>query len=518
MPSYGGSIAQNVYYVETQLCDPAEDFDGYPVSPDDDDNSDSAFPAPYILMVRRGGCTFVQKVSMCATLLLIMTKYSCSLIIVKVRNAQHLGASGVLIADNTCLCNDKACLAHQKEGDPTCEPTEPVMADDGSGADISIPSFLMYKVDALNLIMELKDNRPVQVEMAWNLPSPDSRVEYELWTTPLDPISKNFLESYKAVAGALKGHAYFTPHMYVHDGSKMGCTKEDKQRNDCHSLCTNEGRYCATDPDGDINKGISGANVVMESLRRLCIWNHYGAPTGMGEIWWDYVDAFVNRCSSDKTFSDETCIQGIYQTVGIDASVVDRCISDSGGLKGDLPNSKLDFEIRAQQENGVVILPMVYVNTAAVHGAVTTPNIFHAVCSAFSGESAPSVCSTCGMCDDIVSCVQNGGRCLASETPVAGVSSHTFVASLLLVLGSSVALGVWYYRRTQEALREHVRGIMAEYMPLDDEGTTELDIGTPLNYNLEKGIIRESDTTTSSLFDTNPSPPTDAFLPGPDAI
>ena len=75
-------------------------------------------------MVDRGGCTFVQKV----------------------RNAQRSGAAGVIIADNTCLCSaGDSC--HSDPG-TDCETREPIMADDGSGADISIPSFLMFKQDA----------------------------------------------------------------------------------------------------------------------------------------------------------------------------------------------------------------------------------------------------------------------------------------------------------------------------------------------------------------------------------
>lgn len=68
-------------------------------------------------MVDRGGCTFVQKV----------------------RNAQRVGAAGVMIADNTCLCSFQD-VCHPDPGHD-CEIREPIMADDGSGSDISIPSF-----------------------------------------------------------------------------------------------------------------------------------------------------------------------------------------------------------------------------------------------------------------------------------------------------------------------------------------------------------------------------------------
>jgi len=50
----------------------------------------------------------------------------------------------------------------------------------------------------------------------------------------------------------------------------------------CYNLCTNAGRYCATDPDNNLDKGISGGDVVAESLRRICVWNVYGAENGIG--------------------------------------------------------------------------------------------------------------------------------------------------------------------------------------------------------------------------------------------
>lgn len=51
---------------------------------------------------------------------------------------------------------------------------------------------------------------------------------------------------------------------------------QQKGATKCGLLCTNQGRYCMTDPDFDTNKGVSGADVVTESLRQKCIWNAYG--------------------------------------------------------------------------------------------------------------------------------------------------------------------------------------------------------------------------------------------------
>jgi len=217
------------------------------------------WPSPYILMVDRGSCTFVQKV----------------------RNAQRSGAAAVIIADDVCLCSDGDQCSPTNPLDP-CQSGEPIMADDGSGSDISIPSFLMFKKDADEVKAQVRANNPVQMEMAWNLPTPDDRVEYDLWTVPSDKVSQDFLKTFKSAATSLGSHAYFSPHMYIYDGVKSRCRGQDGQSM-CYNLCTNHGRYCATDPDNDLDKGISGADVVTESLRRMCIWNHYGKEDGVGE-------------------------------------------------------------------------------------------------------------------------------------------------------------------------------------------------------------------------------------------
>ncbi|CAN0096518.1 unnamed protein product, partial [Laminaria digitata] len=208
--------------------------------------------SPFILMVDRGECTFASKV----------------------RRAQHLGASGVIIADNTCLCNEEESQACTKvEGTP-CEQVEPIMADDGSGADIAIPSFLMKKMDAGTIKDRLRERQNVQAEMTWSLPAPDDRVEWSLWTSAMDTSAAPFKRDFKEIVKTLGKSAQFTPFYVVYNGASYGCTGPGGSN--CGSLCTNKGRYCMTDPDFDTKAGVSGGDVVKESLRQKCIWNIYG--------------------------------------------------------------------------------------------------------------------------------------------------------------------------------------------------------------------------------------------------
>jgi PA domain len=399
----------------------------------------------------------------------------------QVRNAQRSGAAGVIIADNTCLCSDQDCIA--ASGASTCETQEPIMADDGSGADISIPSFLMFKHDADLVKKELEGNRPVQIEMAWSLPSPDDRVEYDLWTTPTDVVSKDFLKSFKRVAQGLGHRAYFTPHMYIYDGVRSHCMGNSGE-NFCYNLCTNNGRYCATDPDNDLEKGISGADVVREALRRLCIWNMYGSVNGIGTEWWEYVAEFQDRCSKPEYFADPACIKDAYKHSHVDGTAVERCMLDSGGTDGDKTNSKLDFELKAQEQRGVVVIPTAFVNSAAIRGALNVNNIFQAVCSGFLQGTAPPACDVCKGCANAPTCIEKG-YCPSGSSGGGGggggVSTSFFFFSMFLVIGGFAGLGIWHYKKTRDDMREQVRGILAEYMPLDDNDGGMMN-GSPMDF------------------------------------
>ena len=309
----------------------------------------------------------------------------------QVRNAQRNGALAVIVADSSCLCSDKDCVPDVTLSQ--CESNEPILADDGSGSDISIPTMLMFKKDADAIKEAVRNKQDVKVEMSWSLSSRTDKVEYQMWTTPTELVSQNFLKSFKNYSIALNGTAHFTPHMYIYDGVKSKCT--DSGKNLCDNLCTNEGLYCSTDPDNDLDHGISGADVVTESLRRICIWKNYGETDGVGVEWWDYVDAFFHDCQSEWQFTKEDCINGAYRAANVDGDLINMCMQDSGGLVGDVSNSLLDMAIEAQAQNGIVVIPSILVNSIALRGTLSTRNVFEGVCAGFDKSSKPPVCERC---------------------------------------------------------------------------------------------------------------------------
>jgi hypothetical protein len=336
----------------------------------------------------------------------------------------------------------------------------------------------MFKTDADAVKAEVTQNRPVQMEMAWALPTPDDRVEYDLWSVPTDIVSRDFLNQFKDAAVALGKDAYFTPHQYIYDGVRSHCQGNDGQ-NMCYNLCTNNGRYCATDPDNNLEQGISGADVVRESLRRICIWKHYGDQDGVGVQWWDYVTEFMARCNSPDFFMNEDCVKDAYKHAKVDGSLIDRCMKDSGGLTADAANAFLDLEISAQNARGVVVLPTAFVNTAAIRGALTVPNVFSAICAGYAQGTVPAICQKCAGCPDQAGCIANKGVC-KQQGSSGGVSPHTFAVSMLFVIALFAGLGVWHYKKTREDMRDQVRGILAEYLPLEDQDDGA--VGSPMDF------------------------------------
>ena len=89
--------------------------------------------------------------------------------------------------------------------------------------------------------------------------------------------------------------------------------------------------------------------------------------------------------------------------------------------------------------------------------------MFKAICAGFAPNTQPQICTKCANCSDEKTCVLNG-KCPNSA---GTVDQGTFIGSLAgLTLAFSV-LGVVIYMRQQRLMKEQVRGMIKEYMPLE---------------------------------------------------
>merc|ERR1712045_959240 len=131
----------------------------------------------------------------------------------------------------------------------------------------------------------------------------------------------------------------------------------------------------------------------------------------------------------------------------------------------------LKMEIAAQARRGVVVLPTMFVNAVPLRGALNPTTVFDAVCAGFLVGTQPSICDTCSSCENALSCVEKGkctsGSYSPSRSTGGGVSKRTFGMTLLFLCGLFGTVGYLHWKRTREEMRDQVRGILAEYMPLD---------------------------------------------------
>jgi len=425
-PQYGSLVLPVYFYF--QLCEtPVDTSKGYPPRRKDAANGSMRWEPPFILMTPRGDCSFTTKA----------------------RHAQMAGASAIVIADTTCLCSDQNCVQNNTWRDPgTCEEHPPAMADDGSGGDVTIPGFLLHKDDAVPIKEAIVDKgQSALMSLRWHKPQNDS-VHFGTWIDILDDHSKLLLhDTIGPVANALGERGYFYPHYMLHNGTRTNCGGEssggtgNETQGLCYNMCTNNGRYCY--PTHRNN----GTAVVLEILRRSCIWKHHGQTKGdIGRKWWDYVSYFDTNC---QTYTDDKCIHEAYNNAGIKKEEIDNCFTDTGDPTGDDPNSLLDAALRAQIEYGVTIAPTLWVNHRILKDPAASPGSFlRSICDLNAPESEFKVCRQCLHDQDPMECViKKYGNASNSSRKKHSKTFHVWLWTGFL---ASIWLFAYAYKRYQE--------------------------------------------------------------------
>ena len=162
--------------------------------------------------------------------MILLDRGNCSFT-TKVRNVEQTGMKMTVIADN-------------KEED-----TENlIMADDGSGHSINIPSFIIPKKDA-DKIKEALTKTSIYIKAECEMVHPDNRVEYELWYSTILDLNPMLLDSMNKYQNLLSSNALFTPRILSY--SCDYCSDSVKEEN-----CLVNGKYCAHLPKHDVDKSI----------------------------------------------------------------------------------------------------------------------------------------------------------------------------------------------------------------------------------------------------------------------
>lgn len=392
--------------------------------------------------------------------------------------------------------------------------------------DLVIPAAFVTKStgDILKDLIKTGSQEQARIVMDWTdvLPRAE-KVHWQFWSGSNDmcgakcDVQKEFIKQFVPAAKELeeKGLTEFQPHYLTHLCPEVYATTQE-----CETQCIHKGRYCAPDPDGSIEEGYTGAEVVQENLRQLCVFK-LGNETQQPWIWWEYVTKFGEECTMAASQYNKECAERVFQEIGGTKWSSLQALRDCAGqTHEDRENDLLEAELRSQHGEGstvgeVYILPTIRINNGQYRGRLFYNDVFRAICAGFDHNAEPELCArvgddscavntpgdrackanedgrtrcqntfsgykcTCGKCFnefkdkngiasckpkcDLSKCDQQTGICEVSE----GISLVQVGFILLFGLLLAAGLGYGVYRlRIKKEMQDEVKSILKQYMPL----------------------------------------------------
>jgi len=219
-PPYGEEVLGELVYAPSK---------GSTYCTEDDYNPQFASGTNAIFVVMRGNCSFVTKV----------------------RVAEAKKAAAVVIVDNSGILTPE-------------DVRRVVMASDGWGAAVTIPSIFLAQADGQPIIDALQQGKELKVTLSWTLEQTADHMQVNLWTSAGEKTGSFFLADFAKHALRFKSHLEFQQSYHVEELSG--------QTTDFNDQCWDgDVRYCEADPDGA--GPITGREVLGEGLRQQCIWD-----------------------------------------------------------------------------------------------------------------------------------------------------------------------------------------------------------------------------------------------------
>ncbi|CAE7250717.1 BP80 [Symbiodinium pilosum] len=351
-PFYGDVVMGRLVYGQSKHEDVYCSKDDYDIpDPETFQTEGSSFRKVKLLnivMVRRGKCSFTTKV----------------------RVAQAKGAHAVIIVDR-----EDSPLTAEKLADI-------IVADDGFGSNVYIPSVLISKEDGQELISAVSKKTEVVVELAWNLPT-DRVVTMDMWMSSGSSQSMQFLKEFAPKRRVLNEVMIFNPHYAVFSmdtnnpdvysgvcldkkGADKGVRASQCQDPDGAGDVTGKEVRVTTSCTklhnsnviGNTLAAFTGWQVLEEDVRQLCIHEatkaqqsafamlpisqfssqlpsaSYNATSmevsksGYAEKYWDYMEKYPQRCPVDgtgaKRFGRE-CSINVMKEVKVNPDEIIQC-------------------------------------------------------------------------------------------------------------------------------------------------------------------------------------------------
>lgn len=362
-----------------------------------------------IVMVRRGKCSFVTKV----------------------RIAAEKGAHAVIIVDKEDSSLTSADL--QKI----------IVADDGYGDSVHIPSILIAKDQGERLIAATKQTDSVVVQLAWDIPV-NHVVNVDLWMSAASSQSTSFMKAFAVKRKALNEVMKFTPHYAVFG-------MEDKNAHDYNQLCLDGGAdLCAEDPDA--SGAVTGKDVLNEDTRQLCIHEltkvqslaRDGAPgiVEYADKFWNYIEIFPDRCplegANEASRFGTVCSEGVMKEVGLDIDAVADCVRRTQREKLKQERKNTAWSPRALRINGW-----------RYSGALDAELVTRAICAGFVKQPAECTQLLAPRDPFIPESYKN--------PPPAGISVGAFVTTTVIISLVMFAALLLYKRTLKSQMDRSIR-------------------------------------------------------------
>ncbi len=304
-----------------------------------------------ILLVKRGKCTFVSKV----------------------RNGQKIGVNMVIIINNST------------EGIHNL-----IIADDGTGNDIYIPSAMINKKDGDKIYNFLQENNNKVYVIIDFLLNQNKKIELETFFSSSEKKAYQLLINLSQYFPDFKNQIIYKPRYVSHKSPKYTKNNKNKITN-----CVSGGLYCYFPKKSTIVQ--DGEKIILENLRQKCIYKESFDKNDIN-IYFKYMEYFYNNCINiDKPDFSEKCSNNTLKNIGLKENNIYKCIAQSFGvsyysnsiLQNDNSILKNDYDIQSYYY--INSFPAVIINKTPIEGIIKENKIIEIMC--YYAYERPDFCN-----------------------------------------------------------------------------------------------------------------------------
>ena len=311
-----------------------------------------------ILIVKRGGCSFVQKA----------------------RNSQRAGYSMIIIVNNMETDIKKI-----------------IMSDDGSGKDIHIPIAMISQNDGLKLIDYLQNNKTEKNKVIIEVNFIKKRNIFKKVTVKFF-FSSSELRAYELIRSLtqymykFENQIQFTPIYVVHKAPFYNEENPIRIVN-----CVSKGKYCYFPKETTITK--DGQAIIMEDLRQKCLYNQSIKNNNMND-YFNYLKFFHSQCligRGNPKFNDN-CSKNALKSLGLSVTDINSCIANSFDVKDLLSNLYIDNDnmiLKNEYEEIIkyelTTFPSIIIDNKPLEGIIKESKIINEICHLV--REKPDFCS-----------------------------------------------------------------------------------------------------------------------------